>query len=169
MEIRDGNIIKREFWLSSIYLFCLTEMWLQQDDYVILNESTLMNCPWRICRGGGLAAILHFSLTIDHKAWLALDPNMQTPQNIWYSTVHLHSKPTEINYPINAVTLVWKKCLPLTVLSVFTFLAPVTDTSDQHQLTLGIWVRRMSLLTIAMGSLKVTLLLSSWKKTNRVS
>ncbi|KAK2879923.1 hypothetical protein Q8A73_023735, partial [Channa argus] len=51
-------------------LFCLTETWLQQEEYVSLNESTPpshinYHVPRSTGRGGGVAAIFHCSLSIN--------------------------------------------------------------------------------------------------------
>ena len=55
-----------------IDLFCLTETWLQQEEYVSLNESTPSshsNChiPPITSQGGGVAAIYHSSLKMNQR------------------------------------------------------------------------------------------------------
>uniref|UniRef100_A0A8C5GPT6 Reverse transcriptase domain-containing protein n=1 Tax=Gouania willdenowi TaxID=441366 RepID=A0A8C5GPT6_GOUWI len=54
---------------NNLDLFCLTETWLYQDEYVSLNEATPpshlnTHMPRDIGRGGGVAAIYHSSLLI---------------------------------------------------------------------------------------------------------
>uniref|UniRef100_A0A669FAZ4 Reverse transcriptase domain-containing protein n=1 Tax=Oreochromis niloticus TaxID=8128 RepID=A0A669FAZ4_ORENI len=57
---------------QQIDLLCLTETWLQQDEYVSLNESTPPSHsnyqkPRSTGRGGGVAAIFHTSLLINER------------------------------------------------------------------------------------------------------
>ena len=57
---------------NNIDLFCLTETWLRQDEYVSLNESTPpshinTHIPRDTGRGGGVAAILNSAPLINSK------------------------------------------------------------------------------------------------------
>ena len=57
---------------NQIDLFCLTETWLREEEYVSLNESTPpshsnIHRPRDTGRGGGVAAIYHSCLQISHR------------------------------------------------------------------------------------------------------
>uniref|UniRef100_A0AAQ6IH18 Reverse transcriptase domain-containing protein n=1 Tax=Anabas testudineus TaxID=64144 RepID=A0AAQ6IH18_ANATE len=87
-----------------IDLFCLTETWLQQDEYVSLNESTPSShvnyhVPRSTGRGVGVAAIFHSSLLINPRPkhsfnsfeslTLSLsDPNWKNPKPVLFVIVY---------------------------------------------------------------------------------
>ncbi|XP_051806672.1 uncharacterized protein LOC127534728 [Acanthochromis polyacanthus] len=76
-----------------IDLFCLTETWLQQEEFVSLNESTPpshINChiPRITGRGGGVAAIYHSSLKLNQRP----KPDYSSFENLTLSLSHPNLK-----------------------------------------------------------------------------